>query len=85
METWILSFTDANGRVGTKTYDKETAFISGVLDKLTDLRTSKVSAVLPDGTKLDEQPLRVHASRGHRHVNELGVGERLNADHVDFP
>ena len=21
----------------------------------------------------------------HRHVNELGVGERLNADHVDFP
>ena len=22
---------------------------------------------------------------GHRHVNELGVGERLNADHVDFP
>jgi integrase/recombinase XerD len=23
--------------------------------------------------------------QGHRHVNELGVGERLNADHVDFP
>ena len=23
--------------------------------------------------------------RGHRHVNELGVGERLNAGHVDFP
>jgi hypothetical protein len=22
---------------------------------------------------------------GHRHVNELGVGKRLNADHVDFP
>ena len=21
----------------------------------------------------------------HRHVNELGVGEQLNADHVDFP
>jgi hypothetical protein len=21
----------------------------------------------------------------HRHVNALGVGERLNADHVDFP
>ena len=21
----------------------------------------------------------------HRHVNELGVGKRLNADHVDFP
>ena len=24
-------------------------------------------------------------SRRHRHVNELGVGKRLNADHVDFP
>ena len=23
-------------------------------------------------------------SWGHRHVNELGVGEQLNADHVDF-
>jgi hypothetical protein len=23
--------------------------------------------------------------RGHRHVKALGVGERLNADHVDFP
>jgi hypothetical protein len=23
--------------------------------------------------------------RRHRHVNELGVGEQLNADHVDFP
>ena len=52
-DTWTLTFTDANGRVGTKTYDNETAFISGVLDKLTDLRTSNVSAVLPDGTKLD--------------------------------
>jgi hypothetical protein len=57
-DTWTLSFTDANGRVGTKTYDNETAFISGVLDKLTDLRTSNVLAVLPDGTKLDEQALR---------------------------
>ena len=52
-DTWTLTFTDANGRVGTKTYDNETAFISGVLDKLTGLRTSNVSAVLPDGTKLD--------------------------------
>jgi transposase-like protein len=25
-----------------------------------------------------------YALRGHRHVNELGVGKRLNADHVDF-
>ena len=26
-----------------------------------------------------------HSFEGHRHVNELGVGEQLNADHVDFP
>ena len=26
-----------------------------------------------------------HWLDGHRHVNELGVGKRLNADHVDFP
>jgi hypothetical protein len=25
------------------------------------------------------------AALGHRHVNELGVGKRLKADHVDFP
>ena len=55
---WSLAFTDAKGRVGKKTYDNETAFISGVLDKLTDLRTSNVSAVLPDATELDEQALR---------------------------
>jgi hypothetical protein len=53
MDMWSLAFTDAKGRVGKKTYDNETAFISGVLDELTDLRTSNVSAVLPDGTKLD--------------------------------
>ena len=58
MDTWSLAFTDANGRVGKKTYDNETAFISGVLDKLTDLRTSNISAVLPEGTELDEQALR---------------------------
>jgi hypothetical protein len=23
--------------------------------------------------------------RRHGHVNELGVGKRVNADHVDFP
>ena len=58
MDTWSLAFTDANGRVGKKTYDNETAFISGVLEKLTGLRTSNISAVLPDGTELDEQALR---------------------------
>ncbi|MGO9237768.1 MAG: hypothetical protein ACLP4V_28160 [Methylocella sp.] len=26
-----------------------------------------------------------HVVAGHRHVYELGVGERLDADHVDFP
>jgi Glyoxalase-like domain len=26
-----------------------------------------------------------HIAARHRHVNELGVGKRLNADHVDFP
>ena len=55
---WKLTFTDANGRVGTKTYDGESKFISGVLDKLNDLHTSNVSAVLSDGTKLDEATLR---------------------------
>ena len=58
MDTWSLAFTDANGRAGKKTYDDETAFISGVLEKLTGLRTSNISAVLPDGTALDEQALR---------------------------
>ena len=33
-----------------RTFDNETDFISVVLDKLSDLRTSDVSAVLPDGT-----------------------------------
>ena len=41
-----------------RTFDNETDFISVVLDKLSDLRTSDVSAVLPDGTKLDEAALR---------------------------
>ena len=36
MDTWTLTFTDANGRIGRRTYDNETAFISAVLDKLTD-------------------------------------------------
>ena len=56
-DMWTLSFTDANGRVGTNTYDNETAFISGVRDQLNDLRTTHVSAVLPDGAKLDEKAL----------------------------
>ena len=29
-------------------------------------------------------PRRFMALGRHRHVNELGVGERLNAGHVDF-
>ena len=36
-DTWKLTFTDVNGRVGTNTYDNETAFISAVYDKLNDL------------------------------------------------
>ena len=56
-DTWTLTFTDANGRVGTNTYDNETAFISAVRDQLNDLRTTSVSAVLPDGSKLDEKAL----------------------------
>jgi hypothetical protein len=56
-DTWTITFTDANGRVDTSTYDNETAFISAVHDKLNDLRTSNVSAVLPDGSKLDEKAL----------------------------
>jgi transposase len=30
-------------------------------------------------------PILFHGLSRHRHVNELGVGKRLNADHVDFP
>jgi len=30
----------------------------------------------------DLQQLSKEQLIGHRHVNELGVGERLNADHV---
>ena len=40
MDTWTLTFTDANGRIGRRIYDNETAFISAVLDKLTDPGTS---------------------------------------------
>jgi hypothetical protein len=56
---WTLTFTDANGRVGANTLDSETEFESVVRDKLNDLRTSKISAVLPDGTRLDGATLRV--------------------------
>ena len=58
MDTWTLTFTDANGRIGRRTYDNETAFISAVLDKLTDPGASNLLAVLPEGTELDEQALR---------------------------
>ena len=56
-DTWTITFTDANVQVGTTTYDNETAFISAVRDQLNDLRTTNVSAVLPDGSKLDEKAL----------------------------
>jgi hypothetical protein len=68
---WKLTFTDANGRVGTKTYDGESKFISGVLDKLNDLHTSNVSAVLSDGTKLDEATLRAKYVRPRRESGRL--------------
>jgi hypothetical protein len=58
-DTWKLTFTDANGRVGRNTYDDEVKFAAGVLDKLNDLRTSNVSAFLPDGSQLDAATLRV--------------------------
>ena len=57
-DIWKLTFTVVNRPPGTRTFDNETDFISVVLDKLSDLRTSDVSAVLPDGTKLDEAALR---------------------------
>lgn len=47
-----------DGRVGTKTAASVTAFESIGCDKLNDLRTSNILAVLPDGTKLDEATLR---------------------------
>ena len=56
-DTWALTSTDGGGLVGTNIYDNETAFISAVRDQLNDLRTTSVSAVLPDGTKLDEKAL----------------------------
>jgi hypothetical protein len=56
-DRWTITFTDVNGRVGTNTYDREPPFISAVRDLLRDLRTRKVSAVLPDGSKLDEKAL----------------------------
>ena len=34
---------------------------------------------------VDRREMRVEVVNRHRHVNELGVGEQLNADHVDFP
>jgi hypothetical protein len=57
-DKWTLTWTDGNGRLGTKTFDKETDFASIASDRLSDLRASNISAVLPDGAKLDEQALR---------------------------
>ena len=56
-DTWTLAFTDATVQVVTNTYDNESAFISAVREQLNDLRTTSVSAVLPDGSKLDEKAL----------------------------
>ena len=57
-DSWTLIWTDGNDRLSTRTFDKETDFASRARDKLSDLRASNISAVLPDGTKLDEQALR---------------------------
>jgi hypothetical protein len=56
-DTWTLTFTDPNGRVCTNAYDNETALISAVCDQLNDLSSTSVSAVLLDGSKLDEKAL----------------------------
>ena len=59
-DKWTLTWTElGKSGPGTKTFDNEPSFISNARDRLTDLRASKISAVLPDGTKLDEQALRV--------------------------
>lgn len=60
-DNWTLTWTDLTGgnvRPLSKNFDKETDFASGARDRLNDLRASKVAAVLPDGTKPDEQALR---------------------------
>jgi len=36
-------------------------------------------------SSIDPLPPKFKLLGGHRHVNELGVGKGLNADHVDFP
>jgi hypothetical protein len=56
-DTWTLTFTDATVQVVTNTYDTEAAFISAVRDQLKDLSTIGVSAVLPDGSELNEKGL----------------------------
>ena len=56
-DMWALTSIDGDGLVGTNIYDNESAFISAVRDQLNDLRTTSVSAVLPDGSKLDEKAL----------------------------
>ena len=38
----------------------------------------------PIYNRFDHQPTE-NELRGHRQVNELGVGKRLNAGHVDIP
>jgi hypothetical protein len=57
-DKWTLPWTDGNGRSLSKNYDNEPGFASGARDKLNELRASNISAVLPDGTQLDEQALR---------------------------
>jgi hypothetical protein len=57
-QKWTLTFTEAGRSPGTRAFDNETAFISAVLDLLSNIRMSKISAVLPSGTTLDEATLR---------------------------
>jgi hypothetical protein len=59
-DNWTLTWTDGNGRPLSKNYDNEPGFASAALDLLNDLRSSKIAAVLPNGTKLDEAALKAN-------------------------
>jgi hypothetical protein len=81
-DAWTLTFTDANVRVVTYTYDSETAFIDAVRGQLNDLSTTGVSAVLPDGSELNEKALgaKYGLSDGPRVAS--AAGQRGQADSV---
>ena len=51
---WTVTYTDEHGRGSTKTAASVSEFASKVRDVLGNIRVSNVSAVLPDGTKLNE-------------------------------